>query len=766
MAMTRRYNFLLMMRKNEVSKTGLAVDIEKVINRPQLRLLPPLWGKEAWNYFPGWVTLTEETQNDFVPKDALFEHILVRVPDPRCPICWKSDQENQPDGKIAQYITKAIKELKSYLSDPCRAKKVQRIVIDGVSASACTVAGVVAPLLKCALNNNFKLVVRVNTKDPDGLKKELIEKWGNRPTLHLILSIHDASCESQDLKELITRVDMKMEERWVAEYVATFSDVQCITEGSVSFLDGIGKTKVSAISLRQQQVGCETCRSCLGLDTKANRLTQKIRLFAYSKVFDESTWKRIRPLAWERKEVDWAYLDEMYRGDVLGFGLDAVTRYGQMLRRKIPGDDLKGELVMSQRWLKYFLSRREMEVVEMLQNAEVNGYLVLPHHDYLLKLPELIKDMEESGLLLRKKKKQDRIFAYSEVGKLFYEEIGERLRYEYLKHDERVRFSTPEQSRGSEQSNFVEELFRKSSLDSIPKGQLVRVLEIGVGVGALTIPVADFLRQNGWPIEWDGIDKDKEKIAFYGKRLEEDKQRFRLFSPNRTIHQRKYIDDNKNVIKLWYADVINDLVFENKPIREISDKRYHLIFMPSFLFHVTFRRDCIKWASALLEPGGTIFLGYPSGAWLGGMLGPMSHFDHEEDSKDYAAYAGFWQNWMPEHIRMDLYFSRPVTEYSRWLDGSFVELTQPMVRISPDTLYNIMCEQDFSFAATPEEMKHSEEKVIPLLVDQLDDYRHKVRIRLRDVDIRSSSDSEPLFTYTWSWMKKPSEKKDANGEVV
>ena len=126
--------------------------------------------------------------------------------------------------------------------------------------------------------------------------------------------------------------------------------------------------------------------------------------------------------------------------------------------------------------------------------------------------PLLIKKLDSS---LDSSEEQEKNVEYNltDNGLLFYDYIENLIIYEIKKFDERVTFSTPVEN------NWVEEITDK--IISYSTDQELNVIELGAGVGALSIPVLNHLaklnEQN--KLNWTAYDNDLDKLLYYGQYL-------------------------------------------------------------------------------------------------------------------------------------------------------------------------------------------------------------------------------------------------------
>lgn len=226
----------------------------------------------------------------------------------------------------------------------------------------------------------------------------------------------------------------------------------------------------------------------------------------------------------------------------------------------------------------------------------------------------------------------------------------------------------------------------------------IKVIEFGTGIGAITIPVLkNLLNLNPnekIKIEWEGFDTNEEAIKYFkGKFKSELRISENFIKDSITIN-------NTNVslgISLKIYDIERGIINNTEPFN--SGQVYDIIFMPSFLYHITFWKTVLVWAYNHLKKDGLIILGYPSGVWSFPEKGFLSVSD-KSIKKGEKIWFDAWQSFYKNNPNYYLFFRRHYNELHDVLlanviikDIIEVNLTSP----TKDVLLTKIKNKEFAF---------------------------------------------------------------------
>jgi len=233
-------------------------------------------------------------------------------------------------------------------------------------------------------------------------------------------------------------------------------------------------------------------------------------------------------------------------------------------------------------------------------------------------------------------------------------------------------------------------------ISSKNQDNIVNVLELGTGIGAITIPVikciSDKLKEvDDIKINWFGYDIDTNAIEYF-------KNKFKEILKVSFIKQTAKIRRGKNNLKIiiQIKDIERSILNNDF---NLSVNLFDVIFMPSFLYHITFWKDVLIWCFNHLKKDGRIIFGYPTGVWAfpeKGYLSVSSQYINEKEKIWFDA----WQNFYKMYPNYYLFFRRHYNELHDILLGKMIlEEIKEVTLQEPDknSFKNIIENKGFAF---------------------------------------------------------------------
>jgi coproporphyrinogen III oxidase-like Fe-S oxidoreductase len=543
---------------------------------------------------------------------------------------------------------------------------------------------------------------------------------------------------------------------------------------------------VPEFTLYRLRVGRQTTlASCDGNSSQDTRLLEK-QMFAWAADYlMNNNYERVRPCHWvaKRFKKDWeSYLfapmsdqtadQEPQSASQIGIGGDAISHVNGLLVRNSDAENYIKKMSDDSGFAYesyYRMKDDDIAIRKILLFIEKNQKFpakLLPKHTkklqkHLDKLcePNLMNQQPDASeeqkkklcnpLLIKKPEKQEKNAEYRLTGNglLFYDYIENLISYEIKKFDDRVAFSTPILM--LKEKNWVKRVAEKieGCWLSKNKEKELEVLELGAGVGALSIPVlkhlAEFDKQG--KLNWTAYDNDLDNLLYYDRRLRKEY----------SISERENNGDNWSIeltehtkVTLIHSNVESGLFCESD-----NNLRYDVIFMPSFLNHISCKMDCLRFAWESLEGNGLIVLGYPSGAWFGAEIGATWKYDRENDrSNDMnKRILKLWYAYFDIFPNFPMYFTRPIDDFGKALPGKMATIPPDTLRVpNIETFFHLLLNDGFSFLRS----RRSND-------DQSTSFEGLARLQTvaRDSlrDIRPEHKSP--FTYTWQFVLKKEEAK-------
>lgn len=257
----------------------------------------------------------------------------------------------------------------------------------------------------------------------------------------------------------------------------------------------------------------------------------------------------------------------------------------------------------------------------------------------------------------------------------------------------------------------------------------VNVIELGTGIGAITIPIMNKLIESikkneklNLNLNWWGYDYDENALKYFKNKLNSiitsGQLSGQLFSNNKINLS---INGSLLNIVLSIEDIERGIINNSFPSSKINGL-YDLIFMPSFLYHITFWKDVLIWAYDHLKENGFIILGYPSGVWTFPEKGYLSVSAESIEIQEKVWFEA-WQDFYKKCPNYYLFFRRHYNELHDILLGRVrlekiieTELNPPDITCLKDIINN----KGFGFTKSgyPFEFK-IDEKIIDELVERL-----------------------------------------------
>ncbi len=516
-----------------------------------------------------------------------------------------------------------------------------------------------------------------------------------------------------------------------------------------------------------------TCHSDCSQD---NRVLEK-QMFAEAVEFlSKQSYERVRPCHWvaNKFKKDWeSYLfapmsDQTAAPEQIasqiGIGGDAISHVNGLLVRNHKAkhyiekmEDGSGFAYESY----YRMTDDDIAIRKILLSIEKNKRIpaqLLPPYtiklrQYLDKLCEPNLDNKKSDsskeqkkklcdpLLIKKfdsSEKQEKSVEYNltDNGLLFYDYIENLIIYEIKKFDDRVAFSTPVEK------NWVKKVTEKIISHSTTDQEL-NVLELGAGVGALSIPVLKHLaklnEQN--ELNWTAYDNDLHKLLYYGQYL--CKARPTDSFAKGEDKKWKLSIGKKTKITLIHSNIESELLCHEPD----KDKTYDVIFMPSFLNHISLKMDCLRFAWKSLKKNGLVVLGYPSGAWFGASIGPTWRYDkkYEENDDIYKHISKLWRDYFATFANFQMYFTRPIDDFGNALPGKMETIPHTLRSPNIETFFHFLLNDGFSFLHRRKSADNNS-----TLFKRFVRFQTEARESLRDIRPEHKS----AFAYTWQFVSK------------
>ncbi|MCK5244313.1 MAG: radical SAM protein [Desulfobacterales bacterium] len=531
---------------------------------------------------------------------------------------------------------------------------------------------------------------------------------------------------------------------------------------------------VPEFTLYKFRVGRETeLTTCHSDCSQDNRVLEK-QMFAEAVEFlSKQSYEQVRPCHWvaNKFKKDWeSYLFAPMSDQTatlkqiasqIGIGGDAISHVNGLLVR-----NHKAELYIEKMeggsgfaYESYYsMTGDDIAIRKILLSIEKNQRITakwLPSYTTKLRqnLDKLCKpnlgnkefdfskEQEEKSCnpLLSKKKDE---FILTGNGLLFYDYIENLIIYEIKKFDDRVAFSAP-----VEENDWVEKVTKKIISHSTTDQEL-NVLELGAGVGALSIPVlrhlAELKEQN--KLNWTAYDNDLDKLLYYYEQyLHKACSAVALAEGNSKEWCLKVPENTK--VTLIHSNIESELLCR-KP-----DKIYDVIFMPSFLNHISLKMDCLRFAWESLKENGLVVLGYPSGAWFSALIGPTWKYDQENDrSKEInKCISKLWHAYFDISPNFEIYFTRPIDDFGKALPGK-METENHALRVpNINTFWHFLLNDSFSFLRSRTINTNDKSTSFKCFAR----LQTEVRNLLRD----GIWQKESPFAYTWQFVSKRKESE-------
>jgi coproporphyrinogen III oxidase-like Fe-S oxidoreductase len=492
-----------------------------------------------------------------------------------------------------------------------------------------------------------------------------------------------------------------------------------------SFKTLVYEFAVPEFTLYKFRVGRETDLKSSDSDfSQDSRLIEKLMFAEATDFFKKRGYLRVRPCHWVDRNYSKAW--ESYKfapmsdqtaearsPSQIGIGGDAISHVNGMLVRNQKAEryikkmeDCSGFAYESY----YRMTDDDIAIRKVLLSIEKNQRIpaqLLP--SYTIKLRKNLDKLCEQNLdnkksdsskkqeeklcdpLLIKKldysEKQEKNVEYNltDNGLLFYDYIENLIIHEIKKFDDRVAFSTPVEN------NWVEKITEK--IISYSTDQELNVIELGAGVGALSIPVLKHLaklnEQN--KLNWTAYDNDLDKLLYYGQYSCKD-------SPTDSFAKGEDKTWGFSMGENTKVTLINSNI-ESELLCHKHDKIYNVIFMPSFLNHISLKMDCLRFAWESLKENGLVVLGYPSGAWFSALIGPTWKYDQENDrSKEInKCISKLWHAYFDIFPNFEIYFTRPIDDFGKALPGEMKTENHALRVPNINTFWHFLLNDGFSF---------------------------------------------------------------------
>ncbi len=449
------------------------------------------------------------------------------------------------------------------------------------------------------------------------------------------------------------------------------------------------------------------------------RIRQKMLFSSAVEVLTQGKYDRVRPCHWVSKSYrpQWESYrfapmsDQHARNEQhpsqLGIGADAISHVdGVLVRNRTAEHYVKywrvpksgGQLPDYEAC--YSLTMADNATRALLQGIEDSNSIRLD------KIPEYCSGLKkflavDAKLLFDADSATDpEVRKLSGLGLLLYDYVESLIIHECTKFDERVRFSTPGEVLTPEGQfrppwdAIVAEKLISAAGDTAPP---VKIIELGAGVGALSIPVIMQLVQSGKRFEWTGYDKEMDKLRFYAVQLATALER--ACSKNRVFNWNRA---DKGEIIVEMNSVESRVVLEQKDVEldwiqwaSVAEADISAVFMPSFLNHVVFKRDFLRHAWNRLCPQGVLILGWPYGCWAGMEIGPSWRYDGEGDAGTSDIHEDLWRYIYVGIPSWQNFFGRPLPEWGEG-DAESDALRCKLPVPPPEVLCRMAAEDDFS----------------------------------------------------------------------
>ena len=481
------------------------------------------------------------------------------------------------------------------------------------------------------------------------------------------------------------------------------------------------------------------------------------RMFAEAAEFlGEKDYERVRPCHWVAKNYRKAW--ELYRfapmsdqtaalepdtASQIGIGGDAISHVNDLLVRNL---DAKNYIKQMEKGLElayesyYCITDDDKAIRQILHTIEKDYKIptvLLPRHalklqKHLEKLTDQDSKAQKGYDYLLTKNKEDKEYQLTENGLLFYDYIENLIIHEIKKFDDRLAFSTPQEH------DWIAKVATAIKIINVSSKSNLKVLELGASVGALSIPIMRFFAQHVKRLDWTAYDYDLDRLLYYDRRLRK----------GYSISERENNDDNWSLkltkhtkVTLIHSNVESTLLCSS------VNEEYDIVFMPSFLNHISLKMDCLRFAWKSLKENGLVVLGYPSGAWFGALIGPTWRYDkkYEENDDIYKHISKLWRDYFATFANFQMYFTRPIDDFGNALPGKMETIPHTLRFPNIETFFHFLLSDGFSFLRRRKSADNNS-----TLFKRLVRFQTEARESLRDIRPEHKSP----FAYTWQFVSK------------
>lgn len=756
----------------------------------------PLFEDEVPNTYPipflyGWDTVPLNADNVAPPVRTFLDALKKRPPvslyvgipfcKTKCAFCVyriTHGKNNQTADKRA-YLESLAKELAVYQAEGIVFSEVRQLYIGGGTPS------ILEPEEVRQLFTSLARVINLSSLssscfelEPETTKRDLLEELKHQGVNRVSMGVQDLDDDVLRAQGRGSRVSHFNSAIDLLNEIGFYYNLDLIYglpgQNHDRWLEALNmlteERRVPEITLYRLRCGSESNdgEAFPDTDTLAARIDQK-HLFARAcdQLRANKRYTRVRPCHWvaedfleQWKAYKFAPMSDL-RSDAedkqapaqLGIGANAISHAAEVIVRNPDfsdyqsyWDDKQESAEQSPKFATYYqLTEDDRTARTILLNLE---------HSFRVSLkaiPQYCKDLREfiqsSSDLLEPALEEDE-YALTERGLVFYDYLELYFAHEITKYRKRVDFSTPH---GAE---WATEILAKVLGDDKRErnDETLVCVEFGAGVGALSIPVISCLREQKRSARWYALDCDAGKLEYYWHVLRrsldlEPKDVPGSFSNPSPL---EIICEDLRVY-LVERNIDTNFLFAKADEQSIIPDIVDIFFMPSFLNHIVFKKQCLEFAWKRLKPGGWIILGYPGRAWAPMLLGPVVHYDagvprHED------VYGEIFRTWYRTFHSWHAFFDRPIGDWPSSVPAGDVEVLDYALRSpSMETIYQLLCEGDFS--ATLELKKE----------DKAADYAEQEALRshVRPVFRKfAHPNNSQDFHYTFQLLQKPRDHEE------
>ena len=718
-----------------MNKNNINSEIDYIINT--CNFIRPLYEDEIPVAYPvpqhnRWDKISQEKYNELenIISGCKVESLYINIPycKFKCTYCVYQTKTNtgSKSNEVTKYLELLQKEFDLYKSKGIQLRGVKKIYIGGGTPSILNIDqlnslfNIISTNVRFEKNYSFTFELSPNTIDADKIAL-LVNNGVNR------FSIGIQDVNENILKQLCRRI--KHAEIESALDLLNASKIYYNTDliyglpnqkfdDWINSINELLKKGVPEFTLYNLRIGRNSEINKLDLSLAE----EKKWLFNASEIIKSNNYIQVRPFHWVKepfltnwKEYKYAPVSNMNNEFVLGIGTSAIsyingftfknheindhTYANKLKRNKLPINKI------------YQLTEKDNTIQKMIRDVENVFFDIKEYNE---------KSVEIIDFLINNKlcEKKDNKVILNNIGLLFYNNIQNYIIDSSNLFQDITKITQIK-------DDIINNQVCNEIIDTIENNSL-KILELGSGIGAISIPIILKLidKVNKFDtliIDWYCIDINKEKISFYIERLKSYLNGFPVEENNKSISITlkkgvffKILLEVENVEKLIYKDV---------------KIKFNTIFAPSFLYHLTYWKRCLVWMQESLIQKGKIILGYPVGNWEIPQHGQNLIFDKNNTDENWIT---FWQLFFIKNPNFVLFFRRFYTALSKtYMNDQIKKIGTDTILGKPDAnlLYRLISSGDFSFLKDVATRKLNSNQISLLQsLESIDNYKYEFEV--------------------------------------